>query len=557
MQNRWASTWFIGSVAASLLGTLASGADKAEDVAFFEAKIRPVLVQHCYKCHSAESQAKKTWKGGLLLDSREGIRRAENRGLRLCRGMCKASLLIKALRQQDFAMPPSGKLPDNVIADFEQWVRSGAADPRDGKARLDEAIDLEQGRKFWSFQPPKKLPPPTVKDATWPRSDIDRFIAARLDTAKLHPVADADPYSLVRRVYFDLIGLPPTPEEVQEFIASIPASPSPRVSQSTVDAETRGRGDGEKAYEVLVDKLLASPQFGERWGRHWLDVARYAESTGQTPVGIYRYAWRYRDYVIDAFNNDKPYDQFVREQVAGDLLDSDTPEQRNERLVATGFLAIGPRNLAENNPLQYVMENVNEQIETIGQAFLGMSIGCARCHDHKFDPIPAKDYYALAGILRSSELMIGPAAQRGYFGKPSQLLSLEMRESSPQFAAHQAFLQQEAALTTQMETAIAEIGQSEPPVASASAKVGGVRNLTSANLRGVLASRATDKPAGLYLPRGKRSVLRWFAGSGDSQGIERDQRSQAGFGREQPGISRSSAKRERADRPNREAQGRV
>jgi hypothetical protein len=490
MRNRWVIALFLGCFVASLLGTRASAAEKADEIAFFEAKIRPVLVQHCYKCHSAESQAKKTWKGGLLLDSREGIRTGGETGPAVVPGDVKASLLIKALRQEDFAMPPTGKLPDTVIADFEQWVRSGAADPRDGKAPLGGGIDLERGRKFWSFRPPKKLPPPVVKDATWPRSDIDRFIAARLESAKLQPVADADPYTLVRRVYFDLIGLPPTADELTTFVQQFTSSPQ---------HENR-----QKVYEALIDQLLAAPQFGERWGRHWLDVARYAESTGQTPVGIYRYAWRYRDYVIDAFNSDKPYDLFVREQVAGDLLSSDTPEQRNERLVATGFLAIGPRNLAENNPLQYVMENVNEQIETIGQAFLGMSIGCARCHDHKFDPIPASDYYALAGILRSSELMVGPAAQRGYFGKPSQLLSLELRESNPQFAAYQAFLQQESALIGQMDSAVEEIGQIEPQIASTVARVGGARNLTSANLRGVLASKMPAQAAGVLSPEAEK-----------------------------------------------------
>ncbi len=491
MRNHWAIALLLGCFTTSLVGTSVSAVEQTDGVAFFEAKIRPVLAQHCYRCHSAEAQARKTWKGGLLLDSREGIRTGGKTGPAVVPGDVGASLLLDALRQKDFAMPPTGKLPDTVIADFERWVRNGAADPRDGKATLDEGIDLERGRQFWSFQPLKRSQPPAVKDEAWSRSDVDRFILASLESAGLHPVADADPYTLVRRVYFDLIGLPPTAEELSTFVQQYTAyshlhdSPS-----STTGVEALSREEGGKTYEILIDKLLASPQFGERWGRHWLDVARYAESTGQTPIGIYRHAWRYRDYVIDAFNGDKPYDLFVREQVAGDLLKSDMLEQRNERLVATGFLAIGPRNLAENNPLQYVMENVNEQIETIGQAFLGMSIGCARCHDHKFDPIPAVDYYALAGILRSSELMIGPAAARGYFGKPSQLLSLEMRETDPQFAAYQAFMQQEVALTGQIESAVEEIGRIEPQFASAVAKAGGVRNLSVANLRALVASRS-------------------------------------------------------------------
>lgn len=498
MRNRAVVAGLFCCVTVLSFGASAVAADDKEALAFFEAKIRPVLVEHCYKCHSAEAQTKNNWKGELLLDSREGTRVGGKTGPAVVPGDVKASLLISALRQEEFAMPPSAKLSDAVIADFEQWVRNGAADPRDGQAPLAaKGIDLERGRKFWSFQPLKKSPPPQVQDAAWPRNEIDRFVAARLDTAGLHPVADADPYTLVRRVYFDLTGLPPTAEEVADFVSEFSSSPDLPVSRSAAKERESGRtGEREKAYEALVDKLLASPQFGERWGRHWLDVARYAESTGQTPVGIYRYAWRYRDYVVDAFNHDKPYDQFVREQIAGDLLTSDTREQRNERLIATGFLAIGPRNLAENNPLQYVMENVNEQIETISQVFLGLSVGCARCHDHKFDPIPAADYYALAGILRSSELMIGPAAPRGYFGKASKLLTLEMRESDPQYAAHQAALQQETELIAQMEKNVDEIGKIEPQVVATVAKVGGVSGLTSANLRGVLAAKMSAKSSG-------------------------------------------------------------
>jgi len=359
-----------------------------EALAFFETKIRPVLAGQCYKCHSAESEK---IKGGLLLDTREGIRKGGDSGHAVVPGDLKASLLIKAIHYEDddLAMPPKkegGKLPADVIADFDNWVLMGAPDPREGKsATAKYAIDLEKGREHWAFQPPKKTAPPPVKDANWARSDIDGYVLAELESRGLRPVNDADKATLLRRAHFDLVGLPPTPEEVEMFVND----PSP------------------SAFEKVVDTLLDSPQFGERWGRHWLDVARYAESSGKEINIAYPHAWRYRDYVIKSFNEDKPYDRFLKEQLAGDRMPSANDTQRAEQLIATGFLAIGPKSHNTRNPRQFALDLADEQIDAVSQGMLGLTIACARCHDHKFDPVPQSDYYAMAGIFLSTETDFG------------------------------------------------------------------------------------------------------------------------------------------------------
>jgi len=245
--------------------------------------------------------------------------------------------------------------------------------------------DLEEGRKHWAFQPLKASAVPDVARQDWARSDIDRYVLRALEGHGLQPVGDSDRATLLRRLSFDLIGLPPSPEDVEAFVA-----------------DTSG-----DAAERVVDRLLASPRFGEKWGRHWLDVARYAESTGKTVNFYYPHAWRYRDYVIAAFNADKPFDQFIREQLAGDLLESTTAAEEAERTIATGFLAIGPKALNERSGLKYELDMADEQIDVTTQAFLGVTVACARCHDHKFDPIPMADYYAMAGIFRSTETLYG------------------------------------------------------------------------------------------------------------------------------------------------------
>ncbi len=371
--------------------SVATAAEKpatADGLAFFEKKIRPVLADKCYKCHSATSEK---IKGGLLVDTREGIRAGGDSGHAVVPGDVKSSLLIKALRYEDkdMAMPPEkngGKLPDEVIADFEQWVKMGAPDPRDGKsATAKKTIDIEKGREHWAFQLPKRVPAPTVKDAGWAHSDLDRYVLSALETKNLKPVGDADKSTLLRRVYFDLIGLPPTPEDVTAFVND--ASP--------------------KAFEKVVDKLLAMPQFGERWGRHWLDVARYAESSGKENNIAYPHAWRYRDYVIQSFNEDKPYDQFLKEQIAGDLLPAKDDTQKAQHLIATGYLAIGPKSHNTRDYKQFQLDVADEQIDAVSQGMLGLTVACARCHDHKFDPVPQADYYAMAGIFLSTETRFG------------------------------------------------------------------------------------------------------------------------------------------------------
>ncbi|WP_406701150.1 DUF1549 domain-containing protein [Singulisphaera sp. Ch08] len=356
-----------------------------QQLAFFETKIRPALVTYCYECHASSA---KTIKGGLVLDTREGIRRGGDSGPAVAAAPDDESLLLQAIRytDDDLKMPPKKKLPDEVIHDFERWIEMGAPDPRDGTSSVAaKEIDVEGGRQFWAFQPPKKADAPKVKDEAWPRSPIDRFLLARLEAKGLEPIIDADKRTLIRRVSFDLIGLPPTAAEVAAFLDD--QSPA--------------------AFESVVDRLLASPRFGERWGRHWLDVARFAESSGKQVNINYPNAWRYRDYVIAALNNDKPFDRFIRENVAGDLLPAAEGRQRAEQQIATGFLAIGPKSHVERNPLQFRMDLIDEQIDATSQAFLGLTVACARCHDHKFDPIPQSDYYALAGIFRSTETCYG------------------------------------------------------------------------------------------------------------------------------------------------------
>ncbi len=366
-----------------LVGLLAGGAAAAElpreHLEFFERKIRPVLAERCYECHSA---AAKKAKGGLTLDTRDGVLKGGDAGPVLVPGASEKSKLIEAVRyrNRDLQMPPKSPLPPEQMRDLEQWVKLGAPDPRvqpvvesGGKRE----INIEQGRQFWAFQP---LAQPAVPAAGNP---VDAFIQARLAGKKLTAAPPADPRALLRRATFDLTGLPPTPGEVDAFLAD--KSPD--------------------AFAKVVDRLLATPAYGERWGRHWLDVARYADSNGLDENVAFGNAWRYRDYVVNSFNADKPYDRFVREQIAGDLLPADSLPQRHEQLTALGFLSIGPKLLAEPDKVKLEMDFIDEQIETLGRAFLGMTLGCARCHDHKFDPIPTADYYALAAILKSTRTM--------------------------------------------------------------------------------------------------------------------------------------------------------
>jgi cytochrome c553 len=365
----------IGSVLAA--GELASAAEPtAEQLRFFETQVRPVLVEHCQKCHGAEKQ----WSN-FRLDSREAILRGGDFGPAMVPGKPDESRLIRAVRQtdDDVSMPPESKLTDRQIADLARWVEMGAPFP----AAKAAGSAWNRDPNHWAFQPAIEPALPAVADTSWPRSPVDPFILARLEAAKLAPAAPAETRVLLRRVTFDLIGLPPSPSEIEDFVSD----------------------DRPDAYERVVDRLLASPAYGERWGRHWLDVARYADSNGLDENVAHGNAWRYRDYVVASFNRDKPYDQFVAEQLAGDLLFATELHQRHEYLIATGFLAIGPKVLAEVDEAKMQMDIVDEQIDTVGRTFLGLTLGCARCHDHKFDPIDTADYYGLAGIFKSTRAM--------------------------------------------------------------------------------------------------------------------------------------------------------
>jgi cytochrome c553 len=412
-----------GLMLTAALGS-ANAADKTDPkgIAFFEKKIRPVLVKQCYQCHS--SQTKKP-KGGLLLDTKAGALKGGETGHAVVPGNLKDSLIIAAIKHTGDVseMPPeTAKLPDAVIADFEKWIRMGAPDPRDGKKRIvgPRKIDFKAARRFWAFQLPKKHPVPAVKNRSWPRTDIDRFLLAKMESDGIAPARDVDRATLIRRATFDLTGLPPTPQEVAAFLND--SSPN--------------------AFEKVVDRLLASKRFGERWGRHWLDVVRYAESTGKERNYPYAYAWRYRNYVIDSLNADKPYDRFIREQIAGDLLPAKSNEQLNEQAIATGFLALGPKSLNERNRLKFEMEVVDDQIDVTGRAVLALTLACARCHDHKFDPIPTTDYYALAGIYRSTQVLAGIRGRRARAGTSSGLVSLHSGKKGGNYDGYQEKLQE-------------------------------------------------------------------------------------------------------------------
>jgi hypothetical protein len=376
-------------LAVALLGLLSlqarAGAQPqdAQGLAHFESKIRPVLVKECYQCHSTEAAKNKKLRGGLQLDTREGIRKGGDTGPAVVPGAPKKSLLLAALRHEDKVekMPPRGKLSDDVIADFAKWIESGAADPRDGSVLPGKRpIDIAEGKRFWSFRP-LAGPLPEVKNAAWVRNPIDRFVLAGLEAKNLGPSKPLSRERLIRRVAFDLTGLPPTPDEVDAF-----------VNDKSPDA-----------YEKLLARLLDSDRYGERWGRHWLDVARFAESGGYEFDGDRAGAYHYRDFVIQALNRGMPFDEFVRLQLAGDEL------KPNDLFAtsATGFLVAGPypgQTTAKTlEPIRY--DHLDDMIATTGTAFLGMTLGCARCHEHKYDPIPQQDYYRLIATLARTDSM--------------------------------------------------------------------------------------------------------------------------------------------------------
>ena len=375
------------SLLLAVMSTVASSAQTdSRGIEFFEKKIRPVLTEHCYACHSAKTQA----MAELRLDSRAGLAMGGSRGPAMVPGSPETSLLIKAIsyRDPDLKMPPTGRLGAEQIEDFTTWVRMGAPDPRDDEAPPSTApvsIDIEEGRRFWSFQPIRDSLPPSVQRSGWPLNEVDHFILAALESKGLSPAVPADKRTLLRRVTFDLTGLPPTPKEIGDFLAD----------------------DSPQAFQNVVERLLASPHYGERWARHWLDLVRYAETNGHEFDNNKLDAWRYRDYVIRAFNDDLPYDEFMREQIAGDLLDRPRLTPGGSSLaspVGTGIYWFGEVLNSATDSVKARADQVDNQIDVIGKAFLGLTVACARCHDHKFDPIPTADYYALAGVMHSTDI---------------------------------------------------------------------------------------------------------------------------------------------------------
>ena len=404
-----------------------------EDTAFFESRIRPILVERCYECHSAD----KKQKGNLLLDSREGTLKGGDTAPAVVPGDPEKSLLIKAVRytDKDLRMPPKDKkLTDAQIADLVAWVKMGAPDPRKGTAAAaPPRITLEEGRKFWSFQPVKEPPLPKVKNAAWPRTGVDRFILARLEAAGIRPAGDADKRTLLRRVTFDLAGLPPTPAETEAFLAD----------------------ESPRAFEKVVDRLLESPRYGERWGRHWLDLARYADTSGNAADFPVPQAHRYRDWVIRCFNRDLPYDQFLREQIAGDLMVGKNAAERSERIIATGYLAICRRfgNGRDGGDGEVFHLMYEDTIDNVGRTILGHSLSCARCHDHKFDPFTMKDYYGLYGIFSSTRFPY-PGGEVGT--KQDQFVPLVSAELEIQIKEHREKLAAMDAEVKRLEVAEAE-----------------------------------------------------------------------------------------------------
>ncbi len=364
-----------------------STATAAEELDFFESRIRPILIQHCYECHSSASDEVG---GGLLLDHRAGWQAGGDSGVALVSGSPQESLLIKALKQESSEMPPAGKLPDDVIADFERWILGGAVDPRDQPLSAAEAAAeswrsrLAERRQWWSLQPPKSVAPPELNGERWSREPVDRFVWSALQQARLGPAAPAEADVLLRRLSFVLTGLPPTSEQVFAFSPAFHKHP-------------------DQALEQLVDELLDSPHFGERIARHWMDVVRYTDTYGYEWDIPARGSWQYRDYLIRAFNADVGFDQLVREQIAGDLLAEpriNVQEQFNESLIGPMFYHLGEHRHGSSLDFNGIhQEMINNKIDAFSKAFLGMTVACARCHDHKLDAISQADYYALAGVF--------------------------------------------------------------------------------------------------------------------------------------------------------------
>jgi len=439
---RWISAWtvfdmrftvllalFFDSLAIPSIA-LADSPSQARET-FFETKIRPVLAMTCFRCHGGQKTSNH-----LRVDRREGLLKGGDSGPAIVPGDPDKSPLIRAVRYRDddLKMPPDKKLPDAVVADFEQWVRDGAIWP-EGRTGDNKAF---QNDAHWAFQPLRKIVPPADRSG-WSVTPVDRFIRARQAPQGLKPAAIADKRTLVRRAYFDLIGLPPSPQEVDAFLAD----------------------DSPQAFSRLVERLLASPHYGERWGRYWMDVARYADTAGDNADYPIPEARLYRDYIIDSFNADKPYDNFVREQIAGDLLAQDGPaEKYAERVIATGFLALSRRYATGPYDLWHL--TLEDTIDTVGRAYLGMTLRCARCHDHKFDPVTMRDYYGLYGIFASTQFPYAGSEefQTMNFGRQAFAALVPTAKAAPAAKAYQVELAQLRREISRVESAKSKSGTS-------------------------------------------------------------------------------------------------
>jgi len=471
----------------------------ADDLQFFESQVRPLLTDHCYECHAGES---RILRGGLRLDHRAGWLRGGDSGPAIVPGDPQNSLLMQAVRYESMEMPPAGRLSEQQTAVLGEWIRRGAPDPRleAPPAKL-QPVDWDAARKHWAFQPIPDAEPPAESDPLWSKNPIDRFVRARLRQAGMEPAVAADRRTLIRRATFDLTGLPPTPEETAAFIAD-PA---------------------EDAFDRVVDRLLSSPAYGERWGRHWLDLVRYATTNGADENHGLPEAWRYRDWVIRSLNVDLPMDQFIVQQLAGDLLPVPEDEQAaGDLLTATGLLVLGPKMLAEQDKEKMLIDIADEQVDTISRTMLGLTLSCARCHDHKFDPLSARDYYALAGIFYSTRTM----QNRDFVSKwmerplPSREVTERRRQQQQRIDAVKSELEQlkvagQKELATARQAELEKLQKELPQYAMVMAAEEGERCNLPVHLRG-----NHLKPGPDLVPRGMPSILTEVAPADSISGDE-------------------------------------
>ncbi|MGI9472209.1 MAG: DUF1553 domain-containing protein [Rubripirellula sp.] len=439
-RNRFVSIWVWGLSLCCLFASTTSKADAPNSVDFFENRIRPVLAKHCYECHSADAEEVG---GALLLDSRDGMMSGGDSGPAVDPGNVDASVLISAIRYESSEMPPQGKLPDTVIQDFERWIKAGAVDPRKNVGgavqKTSMSIDLDAGRSFWAFQPTAVASVPRSLSGG-ARGMIDQFLNERLEAEGVTPNSLADPETRLRRLSFDLTGLPPN-ESLQSRWLQDPS---------------------RQQWTRIVDELLASPAFAEHWARHWMDVARYADSNGSDFNATHHEAWRYRDYLIRSYATDRAIDEMIRQQIAGDLLPAVTDAERYDNIVATTFLMLGTKMLSERDKAKLELDVIDEQIDTVGRAFLGLTLGCARCHDHKFDPVPTEDYYALAGIFKSTRTLNGESQK--YVSTWNRVLLPSSQQHRDEVKQHAGSVRELKSKLSQAERSLKSIRASRTPV---------------------------------------------------------------------------------------------